>query len=48
MSVIIILDLETTVQFGEDKSKDNSPYNPKNKIVSSHWRMLEDGVLHDA
>ena len=48
MSVIIVLDLETTVQFGEDKSKDNSPYNPKNKIVSSHWRMIEDGVLHDA
>ena len=47
MSVIIVLDLETTVQFGEDKSKDNSPYNPKNKIVSSHWRMIEDGVLHD-
>jgi DNA polymerase I-like protein with 3'-5' exonuclease and polymerase domains len=48
VSVIIVLDLETTVQFGEDKSKDNSPYNPKNKIVSSHWRMIEDGVLHDA
>ena len=48
MSVTIVLDLETTVQFGEDKSKDNSPYHPKNKIVSSHWRMIEDGELGPA
>ena len=45
---VIVLDLETTVQFGEDKSKDNSPYNPKNKIVSAHWRMIESGVLGPA
>ena len=48
MTTVIVLDLETTVQFGEDKSKDNSPYNPKNKMVSSHWRMIEDGVLGPA
>ena len=48
MSVTIVLDLETTVQFGEDKSKDNSPYHPKNKIVSSHWRMIEDGEIGPA
>ena len=48
MSVIIVLDLETTVQFGEDKSKDNSPYHPKNKIVSAHWRMVENGELGPA
>ena len=48
MSVTIVLDLETTVQFGEDKSKDNSPYHPKNKIVSSHWRMIENGEIGPA
>lgn len=37
----IVLDLETTVQFLEDGTKDNSPFNPKNRIVSSHWRVLE-------
>ena len=48
MSKIIVLDLETTVQFGEDKSKDNSPYHPKNKMVSSHWRMIEGGEIGPA
>lgn len=48
MSKVIVLDLETTVQFGEDKTKDNSPYHPKNKIVSAHWRMVEDGEIGPA
>jgi len=38
----IVLDLETTVQFLEDGTKDNSPFNPKNRIVSAHWRELTD------
>ena len=48
MSIIIVLDLETTVQFGEGKSKDNSPYHPKNKIVSVHWRMVDNGEIGPA
>lgn len=36
----IVLDLETTVQFLEDGTKDNSPFNPKNRIVSAHWRNV--------
>ena len=48
MSEVIVLDLETTVQFGEDKSKDNSPYHPKNKMVSAHWRMIKDGEVGPA
>ena len=44
---IIVLDLETTVQ-NMDGVKDNSPYNPLNKIVSVHWRMIEDGVVGEA
>jgi DNA polymerase I-like protein with 3'-5' exonuclease and polymerase domains len=43
----IILDLETTVQF-LDSVKDNSPFHPKNKIVSAHWRLLENGSLGPA
>ena len=39
---IIIVDLETTVQDNQG-SKDNSPYNPKNRIVSAHWQTIEDG-----
>ncbi len=42
----IVLDLETTVQFGE--VKDNSPFNPKNRIVSAHWRILEEGNIGPA
>ena len=38
----IVLDLETTVQFLEDGTKDNSPFNPKNRIVSAHWRMVHN------
>ena len=45
MSIEIVLDLETTVQRLTDNIIDSSPFNPKNKIVSAHWRMLEDGVL---
>lgn len=36
----IVLDLETTVQQVEDKT-DNSPYNPANRCVSAHWRMID-------
>jgi DNA polymerase I-like protein with 3'-5' exonuclease and polymerase domains len=42
----IVLDLETTVQFGV--VKDNSPFNPKNRIVSAHWRILEEGSIGPA
>lgn len=48
MKKTIVLDLETTVEFREEGLKDNSPFNPTNKIVSAHWRMLEDGVLGPA
>jgi DNA polymerase I-like protein with 3'-5' exonuclease and polymerase domains len=41
----IVLDLETTVEFLEDGTKDNSPFNPKNKIVSAHWREIVDGEI---
>ena len=44
MTKIFVGDLETTVQF-LDHGKDNSPKNPKNKIVSAHWRIIEDGVI---
>ena len=47
MTRIFVGDLETTVQF-EDHGKDNSPKNPKNKIVSAHWRVIEDGVIGPA
>lgn len=49
MTRIIVLDIETTVEFLEDideetgkikKSVDNSPFNPKNKIVTVHWRTI--------
>ena len=42
----IVLNLETTVQFNE--VKDNSPFNPKNRIVSAHWRIVEDGSIGPA
>ena len=45
MSIEIVVDLETTVQELTDNIKDNSPFNPRNKIVSAHWRMIEDGEL---
>lgn len=41
---IIVFDLETTVQRNEG-SIDNSPFNPKNKMVSAHWLIIEDGVI---
>lgn len=46
----IVLDLESTVQWVEDIDEetekvttviDNSPFNPNNRIVTVHWRMLE-------
>ena len=43
----IIFDLETTVQ-RDGKEIDNSPFDPNNRMVSAHWRMLEDGVLGEA
>jgi DNA polymerase I-like protein with 3'-5' exonuclease and polymerase domains len=39
---VIIIDLETTVQ-NHEGTKDNSPYNPKNRIVSAHWQIINDG-----
>lgn len=47
MSVEIVFDLETTVQ-RDGRDIDNSPFEPNNKIVSAHWRMIEDGVLGEA
>jgi len=44
---VIVIDLETTVSM-VDGNKDNSPFNPKNRIVSAHWRMVEDGVIGEA
>jgi len=41
MTKTIILDLETTVQRLEGKI-DNSPFNPKNRCVSAHWKMRGD------
>lgn len=40
----VVLDLETTVQdiLG---LKDNSPFDPNNKIVMAEWRRVEDGVI---
>ena len=45
MSIEIVIDLETTVQRLETNIIDNSPFNPKNKIVSAHWRLIEDDEL---
>lgn len=42
---VIVLDLETTVQRLEDGTKDNSPFHPKNRIVSAHWSFIENGVI---
>ena len=47
MSIEIVVDLETTVQTLTDNIIDNSPFNPKNKIVSAHWRMIEDDELSE-
>ena len=44
---VIVLDLETTVQ-RYDTGIDNSPFNPKNRIVSIHWRMIEGGSINEA
>lgn len=37
---VLVLDLETTVQFLDDKTKDNSPFHPENKIVSAHFAWV--------
>jgi len=51
---ILVLDVETTVQFVEEEDEetgkitkviDNSPYNPKNKLVSVNWRKIQNGVI---
>lgn len=42
---VLVLDLETTVEFMEDGTKDNSPFNPKNRIVSAHWSFIVDGLV---
>ena len=47
MTTAIVFDLETTVQ-RDGKEIDNSPFDPNNRIVSAHWRMIEDGVLGEA
>jgi len=44
---VIVFDLETTVQ-RENGTIDNSPFHPKNRIVSAHWRIIEDGVIGEA
>jgi DNA polymerase III epsilon subunit-like protein len=41
---ILVFDLETTVQ-RDGRIIDNSPFNPKNKIVSIHWLVIEDGKV---
>ena len=41
---VLVLDLETTVQDLEG-TIDNSPFNPKNKIVSVHWLVIENGKI---
>ena len=47
----VLIDLETTVEFVNDLDEetgklveitDGSPYNPKNRIVSAHWRTYDD------
>lgn len=53
---VVVLDVETTVQWiqtvDEDNGKtktviDNSPYNPKNRLVSVNWRKIENGIIGD-
>ena len=44
---VIVFDLETTVQ-RNGSDIDNSPFHPKNRIVSAHWRIIEDGVVGEA
>lgn len=41
---IIVFDLETTVQ-RDGSNIDNSPFNPRNRMVSAHWRLIKDGVI---
>jgi len=41
-SPVLVFDLETTVDRW-DRVIDNSPFNPKNKIVSVHWLVIENG-----
>lgn len=41
----IVLDLETTVQILDEGTKDNSPFHPKNRIVSAHWSMVDQGEI---
>lgn len=43
----LVVDLETTVQDLQG-NKDNSPFNPKNKIVSIHWRLIDGCSIKEA
>ena len=38
---VLVADLETTVNMTGER-KDNSPFHPKNKLVSAHWKFLHD------
>jgi len=40
----LVLDLETTVEFLDGGLKDNSPFNPKNRIVSAHFAWVHDNT----
>lgn len=40
---VCVFDLECgTSRVGENKTRDNSPFNPCNKLVSIHWKVLRD------
>ena len=41
---ILVADLETTVNITSER-KDNSPFHPKNKLVSAHWKFLDDPAV---
>jgi DNA polymerase I-like protein with 3'-5' exonuclease and polymerase domains len=51
---ILVLDVENSVQFIEEIDEegkkteviDNSPYNPKNKLVAVGWRKIRNGKLN--
>lgn len=47
MKKTLVLDLETTVQFLEGNTKDNSPFHPDNKIVSAHFAWVEGDEIGD-
>lgn len=39
----LVFDLETvTSRVGEQNIRDNSPFNPDNRLVSIHWKVLRD------